>query len=70
MNQEGIYQLTAIVVKADMASDLVTVEDTEGELWQFYGADGWQTSDPCTLVMGTSGTETTYDDCIILALHD
>ena len=43
----------------------MTVEDFNGNLWQFDGAEDWVEGDICTLIMNSKGTEEIKDDTII-----
>lgn len=56
------YALTAQVVEIDKTADVVTCEDSNGNLWDFYGVEDWQKGDCVSLLMNTNGTENIYDD--------
>lgn len=56
------YARTTIVVEVDRNNDLVTVEDSTGNRWQFYGAEDWQEGDCASLLMWDNGTDTILDD--------
>lgn len=56
------YALTSIVVEIDRSKDLVMVEDSTGNRWQFYGAKDWQEGDCASLLMWDNGTDTILDD--------
>lgn len=58
------YALTAQVVEIDKTADVVTCEDSNGNLWDFYGVEDWQKGDCVSLLMNTNGTENIYDDTI------
>jgi hypothetical protein len=62
---EEIYPLTTVVVDVDTETDVVTVQDFNGNLWTFYGVEDWIEGDICSLTMYKSGTEIIYDDQII-----
>jgi hypothetical protein len=59
------YALTAQVVKIDRAQDIVTVEDSVGNLWEFYGVEDWEIGDCASMVMDDMGTDRIYDDEIV-----
>lgn len=59
------YPLTTIVVKINEDSDIVTVEDYNGNLWQFEGVEDWAIGDICSMIMSPSKTEKIYDDVIL-----
>lgn len=58
------YALTAQVVEIDKTTDVVTCEDSNGNLWDFYGVEDWQEGDCISLLMNTNGTADIYDDTI------
>ena len=62
---EGFYGLTTIVFNVSYSTDIVTVEDFNGNLWQFDGAEDWTEGDICTLIMNSKGTAEIKDDTII-----
>ena len=56
------YALTTCVVEVDRDNDIVTCEDYNGNLWEFYGAEDWEVGDCASLLMYTRGTLIIYDD--------
>lgn len=56
------YALICEVVEVDRATDTVTVQDFNGNLWAFSGCDDWVEGDSCGIVMNTMGTTSIYDD--------
>ena len=62
---ERYYSMTTEVVAVDYRLDLVTVEDSCGSLWQFYGAEDWECGDFCSCLMDNMGTAEIYDDAIL-----
>ena len=62
---EDYYAMTAEVVNVSEARDIVTVEDYNGNLWEFYGAEDWHEKDCASLLMDSKGTDTIKDDEII-----
>ena len=59
------YALTAVVVEIDKAQDIVTVEDYNGNLWQFTGVEDWERNDCVGLIMNDNLTDNIYDDEIV-----
>ena len=59
------YALTAQVVKIDRTQDIVTVEDSVGNLWEFYGVEDWEIGDCASMIMNDMGTDRIYDDEIV-----
>ena len=65
-NPHEIYAKSAIVVDVNYDTDLVTVEDFGGFLWQFFGCEDWEAGDICAMVMDNSGTpDTIFDDVVM-----
>lgn len=66
---ESIYAMTTKVVDIDKESDIVTVKDSTGNLWEFYGVEDWEIGDCASMVMNNMGTDSIYDDEIISAQY-
>lgn len=64
---KNYYAMTAEVVNVSEERDTVTVEDYNGNLWEFYGAEDWHEKDCASLLMNSKGTDTIKDDEIIKA---
>lgn len=62
MRNAKYYALTTCVVELDKKNDVVTVEDSAGNRWQFYGVEDWQEGDCASLLMWDNGTESIFDD--------
>ncbi len=58
------YALTTCVVEIDRDNDIVTCEDSNGNLWEFYGCEDWQEGDCASLLMNDKGTSSIYNDTI------
>lgn len=67
---EGYYPLTTVVYDMDRENDIVTVEDANGNLWEFEGCEDWEIGDICSLLMFDNGTVSIYDDKIIIAHYN
>lgn len=61
--QKHLYPLSTTVT--EIKNDTVTVEDTNGNLWSFDGAEDWQVGDGCALIMHDNSTSEIIDDTII-----
>lgn len=59
------YANTAVVTEVDKANDLVTVEDSTGNTWQFNGTEDWEFADTCSMLMDSKGTKSVANDEII-----
>lgn len=64
------YALTTCVVEVDRDNDIVTCEDSNGNLWEFYGCEDWQEGDCASLLMNSKGTTSIKDDEIIGARYN
>ena len=62
MHNAKYYALTTCVIELDRENDVVTVEDSTGNRWQFYGVEDWQKDDCASLLMWDNGTDTILDD--------
>mgnify|MGYP006916172026 CR=1 FL=1 len=58
------YALATVVVEIDRDNDTVICEDSNGNLWEFYGCEDWQEGDCASLLMNSKGTPSIYDDAI------
>ena len=64
------YSRRVTVTELDKGTDIVTVEDEQGNLWEFYGVDDWHTGDKCELLMEDNGTREIQDDIIVRINRD
>lgn len=62
---ENLYPLSTVVTGINIEDDSVTVEDSNGNLWDFYGTEDWEVGDGCSLLMDSNGTDNIEDDIII-----
>ena len=62
-----LYPLTTTVTQIN--NDTVTVEDSNGNLWSFNGAEDWEVGDGCALIMDDNSTSEIIDDKIISAKY-
>ena len=70
-NKSCIYSKSAVVVGVDYTADVVTVEDSTGNLWTFEGVDDYDLSDRVSLTMHDNGTDWDIkDDKIIEVRYD
>lgn len=59
------YATTGIVVEVD-DTGLITVEECNGNQWQFYDdSEDWYVNDICSMIMEDHNTKLVYDDDII-----
>lgn len=67
---EEIYPRTMVVSEIDAESDIVTLTDSTGHMWEFYGVEDWEVGDICSCIMDTNGTENITDDIIVDARYN
>lgn len=68
-SETNLYPTTAVVYELDRENDLVTVEDANGNLWQFEGCEDWDINDICSMLMDDCGTTSIYDDEIVMVRY-
>ena len=66
---EHLYPLSTHVVEVDRVDDVVTVEDSVGNLWSFFGCEDWIVGDGCAMLMDDMGTASIYDDAILATYY-
>ena len=70
-NKSCIYSRSAVVVGVDYTADVITVEDSTGNLWTFDGVEDYDLRDRVSLTMSDSGTDWNIkDDRIIDVRYD
>ena len=62
---ENLYPLSTVVTEINIKDNSVTVEDSNGNLWDFYGTEDREVGDGCSLLMDSNGTDKIEDDIII-----
>lgn len=65
--QKHLYPLSTTVTEIN--NDTVTVEDSNGNLWSFDGAEDLEVGDGCALIMHDNSTSEIVDDVIISARY-
>ncbi len=63
--QAETYTTDFTVYAVDQSHDLVTFIDANGDLWNMYGAYGWEKDDKANATMEDCNTQTIYDDMIV-----
>ena len=70
-NKSCIYSKSAVVVGLDYTADVITVEDSTGNLWTFDGVEDYDLSDRVSLIVHDNGTDWDIkDDRIIEVRYD
>lgn len=65
-----IYPRTMTVTEINTESDVVTITDSVGYVWEFYGVEDWEIGDICSCIMHTNSTEIITDDEIITVRYN
>ena len=64
------YPTCGIIVENDERTETVTVEDFNGNHWQFNGVEDWLVGDIVSMIMSDNGTpDTIYDDQIVMVKY-
>ena len=58
------------VMGIDTFEDTVTVIDTDGHAYSFYGVEDWIIKDGCIMLVDSNGTDTRKDDVVLDVLYD
>lgn len=61
----NLYPASMIVVEVNQDTDMVTLQDFNGFLWQFEGVEDWVVNDICACIMNDMNTESIFDDEIV-----
>ena len=64
------YITQSEVLRVDTTSDTVHLEDTHGEVWEFFGINDFQENDSVIVLMDNQKTSTKYDDKILSVRPD
>lgn len=65
VKENSFYPMTAKIIEIDRAEDIVTVEDSTGNVWEFYGVEDFEKDDCVSMIMDSKNTESIFDDEII-----
>lgn len=68
--RNNYYSMTTRVVKVDESTDTVTVQDFNGNYWQFDGIEDWAVDGICSCIMDSKGTKEIKDDTIVSTKYD
>lgn len=64
-HDKNLYGMTAVVTHISEATDTVTIQDFNGNLWQFKGVEDWEVGDVASCIMDSKGTTLIKDDEIV-----
>ena len=59
------YVIEAKIINIDTFTDTVQIEDSHGEVWEFFGTENFQKGDSVIVLMDNQKTSTIYDDEIL-----
>ena len=63
---DNIYTKTAQVYDINEETNIITLEDFHGNLWQYRGIEGWEEINAlCVIIFDNNKTEEITDDIII-----
>ena len=62
------YVIQAKVIGIDTTADTVQIEDSHGEIWEFFGTENFQKDNSVIVLMDNQSTSSVYDDTI-LSVH-
>lgn len=65
VGREHLYPMTGVVLHVSEETDLVTIKDFNGNLWQFSGVEDWNPDDVVSCIMDDRGTPQIHDDKIV-----
>ena len=60
-----VYPLCGVVIDVNRYDDSITIEDFNGNLWVWQGAEDWCVGDIAAMIMCDNGTSSIYDDTIV-----
>ena len=59
------YVTQAKVISIDTTANTVQIEDSHGEVWEFFGTENFQKGNSVIVLMDDQSTSTVYDDTIL-----
>lgn len=60
-----VYPKAGIVIEVNYETDTVTVEDCNGDLWEFGDTSDWEEGDIVAMIMFDCFSKEIYDDIIV-----
>lgn len=66
---ENLYPLCGTVVDVDYYDNTVVFQTANGNRFQFYGCEDWEEGGTAAAIMDNNGTETVYDDIIMMVRY-
>lgn len=64
---KNLYATIGLVTSIDYEKDIVTVEDADGQLWDFYGAEDFEEGGTVAMILNSKGTAKVTDDEVVSA---
>ena len=65
-----IYPETMVVTRMDRQTDIVTMENSGGMVFEMYGCEDYEVGDTVSAIMYNAGDQRTCKDDIILGAHN
>lgn len=62
-HESKLYPQTMKVIEIE--DNIVTIQDYNGFIYEFEGAEDWEVGDICSCIMNDNGTPKIYDDEIV-----
>lgn len=61
----SFYPMSGWVTEIDRGSDTVVFEETNGNIWEFRGAEDYEVGDLISCIMSDNGTSDVRDDVVL-----
>ena len=69
-NGNTLYPATMRVYATDEKTDVLTLEDSNGFLWEIAGIDDWTAGDFANVIFDNNGTDQIFDDQILAVKYE
>ena len=69
-NGHQLYAATMRVYATDEKTDVLTLEDSQGFLWEIAGVDDWTAGDFANVILDDAGTDQIFDDQILAVKYE
>lgn len=64
-----MYPTAGVITEVNRETDTVTFTDATGDAWSFSGTEDWMEGDTCAAIMDKRGTDTIYDDAVVVVRY-
>ena len=69
-NGHQLYAATMRVYEANEETDILTLEDSQGFLWEIAGIDDWTAGDFANVILDDAGTAEIFDDVVLAVKYE